>query len=230
MSVSPKKEKIRLMRAKLLHAASVLFVRNGYQNTSVEEISRFVGESSNNAFFRAFGSKENALLELMPVVLNAQLGLAGKLLGERAADKVLWYALDTAVEYYATEGSEALRDLYLAVYTLPATSDLIYKMMAPRLLDIFGEYFPEYEEKDFYELDIASAGIIRGYISVKCDMYFPLKQKIQKSVEATLRLFRVPEEKIRQTVDTVLSMDITAQVRQATDEMLSGLEEDEPCK
>lgn len=211
------------VKADILHAAFVLFTENGYTPTTVDGIARLAGLSNKSVFFRTFSTKEAVLSELMPKVLSQQLTLATKLLGEHADDKVLWYAFDTAVEYTVTEASESLRDLYLAVYSLPETSELIYKMMAPKLQMIFHDFIPSYEEKDFYELDVASAGIVRGYIAKKCDMYFTLATKIRKSIEATLRLFLVPEERIQRTIDIVLSLDIKEYVNSEISELRSSL-------
>ena len=36
---------------------------------------------------------------------------------------------------------------------------------------IFGSYLPGAQEKDFYELDIASGSITRGFMAKHCDMY-----------------------------------------------------------
>lgn len=218
-----KQIKEAVVKANILHAAFVLFTENGYTSTTVDSIFRLAGLSNKGVFFRAFPTKEAVLLELMPKVLSQQLTLATKLLGEHADDKVLWYAFDTAIEYNVVEASESLRDLYLAVYSLPDTSEYVYKMMAPKLQMIFKDFLPHYEEKDFYELDVASASIVRGYIAKKCDMYFTLATKIRKSVEATLRLFRVPEERIQRTIEIVLSMNITTDITEAIESLRASL-------
>ena len=71
------------------------------------------------------------------------------------------YAAETSLQVCIAETSEALRDLYVTAYSLPSTSEFIYRSTAMKLEKIFAEYLPDAVSKDFYELDIA-IGICRG--------------------------------------------------------------------
>lgn len=46
---------------------------------------------------------------------------------DSAEDSLLLYGLETGLQLHITELSEPLRELYVTAYSLPSTSDYIYK-------------------------------------------------------------------------------------------------------
>ena len=44
---------------------------------------------------------------------------------------------------------------------------------------IFRQYNKDFQESDFYEMEIGTAGCMRAYIAKKCDMYFTLEKKLE---------------------------------------------------
>ena len=98
--------------------------------------------------------------------------------------------------------------MYVMAYSLPTTSEYIYLNTAKKLEDIFGEYLPEAQNKDFYELEIASAGVIRGFMARQTDFYFTVGQKLRRCLDCCMTLYNVPAEKRADVISTVLSMDL----------------------
>ena len=76
---------------------------------------------------------------------------------------MLVYGVEVSIQMYIAELSEPLRELYVVGYSLPTTSEYIYMSTAQKIQHIFSQYIKEAELKDFYEMDIASAGITRIY-------------------------------------------------------------------
>lgn len=190
---------------KVLRAAVALFLEKGYTRTTTGEIAKAAGIGQ-SSFFHVFPSKEALLLELVQRMFTGQFALAGQHSGEQ--DPVLLYAVETALQLHIAELTEPLRELYVTGYSLPTTSAYIYNSTAKRLQTIFGPYLPEAQPKDFYEMEIASAGIMRGFMSVPCDLYFTPKAKITRFLDCTLRIYNVPEEKRTAVTATVLQMDL----------------------
>ena len=93
-------------------------------------------------------------------------------------------------------------------YSLPKTSEYIYKATADKLRYIFADYLPEAEPKDFYEMEIASAGITRGFMAKKCDFYFTMEHKLRRFLSCCFTLYRVPDEVQKQIIETVLQMEL----------------------
>ena len=102
------------------------------------------------------------------------------------------YAAETALQLALTEMNENLRDVYLEAYTYPETMEIICRRTAMELQAAFSAYLPEYTESDFYETDLGTGGMMRGFMARRCDQYFTLEKKIHRFLEMSLRVFRVP--------------------------------------
>lgn len=200
---------------KMIHAGIMLFLEKGYENTSTSEIAKAAGMSQ-ASFFAAFQNKEALLYTLTQEMFERQFRHTEENM-KTGASPLFVYAAETAMQLYIAEMSEPLRELYVAAYTLPTTSEFIYRSMAKKLEFIFKEYMPDAEEKDFYELDIASGGIIRGFMAKKCDMYFTIEQKIRRFLSCSLKIYNVPQEKIDEATERALSMNLAAAAKQAVD-------------
>ena len=183
-----------LTQQKMLRAAVKLFLEKGYEGTTTAEIARAAGMTP-SSFFRAFPSKEALLLELDKRMFSGQFALAEQ--HSAAQDPVLLYAVETAIQLHIAELTEPLRELYVTAYTLPSTSAYLYRSTAKRLEGIFGDYLPDAEAKDFYEMEIASAGMMRSFMAVPCDVYFTVERKIARFLECALKLYNVLPERRR---------------------------------
>ena len=190
---------------KVLRAAVALFLEKGYTRTTTGEIAKAAGIGQ-SSFFHVFPSKEALLLELVKRMFSGQFALAGQHSGEQ--DPVLLYAVETALQLHIAELTEPLRELYVTGYSLPTTSAYIYRSTAERLQGIFGEYLPHAQAKDFYEMEIASAGIMRSFMAVPCDLDFTAEVKIARFLDCALKLYDVPEEKRAAITAAVLQMDL----------------------
>ena len=107
------------------------------------------------------------------------------------------YAVGTAIQLHIAELTEPLRKLYVTAYTLSSISAYLYRSTAKRLEGIFGDDLPDAEAKDFYEMEIASTGMMRWFVAVPCDMYFTVERKIARFLECALKLCNVPPERRR---------------------------------
>lgn len=193
-------------RNKMLLAAVQLFLENGYEKTTTAAIARAAGMAP-SSFFAAFENKEALLLTLVQQMFNRQFENAEQLLGEQK-DPLMLYGIETALQMYITELSEPLRELYVMAYSLPTTCEYIYNNTAERLSVIFANYLPEAEKKDFYEMDIASGGITRGFMAKHCHLYFKIEDKIRRHLQCCFTLYQVPKEKQDAVIDAVLEVDL----------------------
>lgn len=210
-------------REKGLHAAAKLFLQNGYTNTSLKEIADYSGVDI-NAINRTFKSKENILAGLVAHVLEGQFKAAHELFDSKTSDKILYYAAETTLQLYITESSEQIRDLYTSAYSLPTTTMLIQDTITGKLQEIFGDYLPHLESKDFYEREIGSGGVMRGFMTIPCDRYFTMQRKVAAFLECTFKIYDVPEEKIQEAIDFVSQFDYTTIAKNVIDSMMQELE------
>lgn len=152
-----------LTQQKMLRAAVKLFLKKRYEGTTTAETARAAGMPP-SSFFRAFPSKEALLLEL-------ESGCsAGSSRWPSSTARHVLYAVGTAIQLHIAGLTEPLRKLYVTAYTLSSTSAYLYRSTAKRLEGIFGGYLPDAEAKDFYEMEIASTGMMRSLVAVPCDM------------------------------------------------------------
>ena len=120
-----------------------------------------------------------------------------KMMGSAATlflEKGYSHTTTAEIQMNITEYSEPFRDLYVTAYSLPTTSEYIYQNTSEKLKFIFREFMPEATDRDFYELDIASAGITRGYMAKPCDRDFTIEQKLRRYIRCCMVLYNVPED------------------------------------
>lgn len=195
-----------IRRNKILRSAVKLFLDGGYEKTTTANIAQAAGMAP-SSFFAAFENKEALLYTLTESMFESQFDNAEKLIGS-SADPLLVYAVETALQMYITELSEPLRELYVMAYSLPTTSEYIYQNTAKKVGALFKDYVPGAQEKDFYEMDIASAGVMRGFMAKHCDLYFTIDQKLKRFLGCCFTLYHVPQEKQDVVIGAVLAMEL----------------------
>lgn len=236
-------------RDRVLYAGAMLFFERGYTKTTIVDIAERAGVNRGSVVF-AVKNKEHLLYLLVAFVLesvfSSSRAFAGDALGSQPAgapdpsgtgessaypgqqpsgpdDPLLSYAAETALQLYMAESREQVRELAVTTYNLPSTSELVYRMTAKRVQQLFGAYNPTWSEKDFYEREIACGSIMRGYMARPCDQYFTMERKMRVFLETTLEIYHVPEEKLAQAVAFLQSLDLEAAADRGMKRMLDAL-------
>ena len=155
-------------------------------------------------------------------MFGSQFDMAGKIAGQKLPP-VYVYAVETSIQLALTELNENLRDIYLEAYSHTEASEYIYQHTSSELYRIFGPYLPSYTESDFYELEIGSAGIMRGYMSRPCDKYFTLEKKLARFLSMSLNAYAVPAAEQKQVLDFIAKLDIRAIAVQVMQELFKAL-------
>ena len=182
-------------KRRILTACVRFFLEKGYTRTTVAEIVK-EADVSISTFQNVFRQK------LPPVYV---------------------YAVETSIQLALTELNENLRDIYLEAYSHTEASEYIYQHTSSELYRIFGPYLPSYTESDFYELEIGSAGIMRGYMSRPCDKYFTLEKKLARFLSMSLNAYAVPAAEQKQVLDFIAKLDIRAIAVQVMQELFKAL-------
>ncbi len=210
-------------KSKVLHAAAKLFLEKGYTETTLRELSAVSGVNYGSLTF-AFRNKENILSELVGFVLDGQFEATKKLLQGKTEDKILFYAAETTLQLYMAESSEHIRELYSLAYSQSASSDIIYNKITLKLAEIFKEQYPNFTQGEFYEKELASAGIMRNYMTRPCGIYFTMDRKVRSFLENTFLLYEIQRGKIEEAIEFVSQFDFKIIAQQVIDNMLSYLE------
>lgn len=211
-----------LTKNRILSVCVRLFLEQGYHPTP---ISRIVSEAniSPSTFQNIFKTKDGVLSELIEFMFSGQFGAARGIMGDDLSP-VYTYAIETAIQLALTEFNENLRDIYLDVYSLQSTAESVHEHTAAELQKIFGEYFPQYTIADFYEIEIGTAGIMRGYMAKKCDVHFMLQKKLECFLTLSMRVFKVPEEEQKNVLAYIKSIDICAVANSVMQRLFAALE------
>lgn len=194
-------------RTLILHTATKLFLERGYKNTRIKDIAD-ESKVGYNEIFRLYNDKDTLLSQLIDLVIEHQFEFTNDFLKDKTDDSLFIYAFESILQLYIAESSENLREMYKESYSLPNTSHKIYDYITEKIEKVFKQYLPEYETKDFYELEIASAGIMRGFIINPCNMYFTMDRKVKRFLKTTLKIYEVPKEKIEETINFINQFDM----------------------
>ena len=209
-------------KRKILAVCVRLFLEQGYKETSITQITENAGVTR-GSFQNLFRTKDAVLLELVETMFSGQFSAAKSTTGQQLPP-VYAYAVETAIQLTLTELNERLREIYLEAYSLPDTAEYIHLHTTAELKQIFGGNFPGYSDSDFYEMEIGTAGLMRGYMARKCDIHFPLDRKLSRFLTAAMRVYRVPEEEQRQVLAFIRSLDIRAIAAEVMEKLFAMLE------
>ena len=211
------------VKSKVLHAAAKLFLEKGFTESRMREISTLAGVSYGSMMF-IFRSKEEILSELVGFVLDGQFEATTKMLQGKTDDKILFYAAETTLQLYLAESSEHMRELYSLSYSQQASSTIIYEKITLKLAEIFKEQYPDYTQGEFYEKELASAGVMRNYMTRPCGIYFTMDRKVRGFLENTFLLYEIPRKKIEEAQKFVEGFDWKNIAEGVIQNMLSYLE------
>ncbi len=212
----------RELYRKILTAATALFIRKGFEKTTLMDIARLSGVSKRVIIYE-MNSKEELLGHLVTKFLDGVTEVSDKASKELTDDKMLIFMANEVLQIYMAEMNEDMRNLYLAGYSMPKTSEAVLKRRSNMLYEHFGDVLTDFELKDFYELEIASMGIMRAYMSVPCDMYFTLESKTERLITTMLKIYDISDERIRQVNEFIRKIDFKTVSEKAVKDVFNEL-------
>lgn len=221
ITISTRKDGIETKK-KILTVCVRLFLEQGYKKTTITQIVKEAG-IARGSFQNLFPTKDAVLMELLETMFNGQFTVA-KSVANNNLPPVYIYAVETAIQITLTELNESLREIYIESYTMPESAEYIFIHTAKELKKIFGAHFPDYEERDFYELEIGSSGLMRNYMARKCDIHFPLEHKLNCFLTSSMRIYKVPEDEQEKILAFIQSLDIRAIATEVMNKLFNMLE------
>ena len=208
-------------KKRILTVCVKLFLEKGYKRTTMAEIVEKANVSY-SSFQNIFRAKDGVLTELVAFMFSNQFAMARGAAGEHLPP-VYVYAVETAIQMTLTELNENLREIYIEAYTQKEASEYIFRETAKELYGIFSSYLPELTPRDFYDMEIGSASIMRGYMTHPCDEELTLEKKLRLFLTMTLRAYNVPQEELEQAICFVEGLDIRAISERVMQELFKAL-------
>ena len=139
---------------------------------------------------------------------------------------MMFYAVEPAIQLYIAEKTEGLRELYVSSYSYAATANYIHQVVTDKLVDLFGKDHPGYTRQDFYELELATSGMLRSFMARKCDRSFTMEQKLRRFLTCGMTIYGVAPEKQQEVIDRVLKMDLKSVADQLMAQAMAQAQEE----
>ena len=210
------------IKKKILSVCVRLFIEQGYNNTPINQIIKESGVSA-STFQNIFHTKDAVMNELVEFMFKSQFKTANELT-PTVPSPVYVYAVETAIQLAIAESNENLREIYIEAYSHNDSLEYIHQCTAVENYKIFKEYFPNYNQSDFYAMDIGTSGIIYGYMQKQCNIHFTFQQKIEQFISLALRCYKIPENDIQNIITYVNSIDLVAAADSIIQKLFAELE------
>lgn len=210
------------LHRKILTAATALFMQKGFERTTFVDIAKLSDVPKSKILYE-FASKEEILSLLVTKFLDGVAEASDAVSKKLTDDKLLIFMASEVLQIYMAEMSDDMRNLYLAGYSMPKTSEEVLKRRTEILYREFGNMLPYLELKDFYELEIASMGIMRAYMSVPCTMYFTLEAKTDRLISTILKIYDIDNKRIEETKEFMKKIDFETVTKKAIEDVFEEL-------
>lgn len=210
------------LHRKILTAATALFMQKGFERTTFVDIAKLSDVPKSKILYE-FASKEEILSLLVTKFLDGVAEASDAVSKKLTDDKLLIFMANEVLQIYMAEMSDDMRNLYLAGYSMPKTSAEVLKRRTEILYREFGNMLPYLELKDFYELEIASMGIMRAYISVPCSMYFTLEAKTDRLISTILKIYDIDNKRIEEVKEFMKKIDFEAVAKKTVEDVFEEL-------
>ena len=208
-------------KKRILTVCVKLFLEKGYRKTTLAEIVDRA-EVSYSTFQNIFRAKDGVLTELVAFMFSNQFAMARGAAGAELPP-VCTYAVETAIQMTLTELNENLREIYIEAYTQREASEYIFQETSKELHQIFGPYLPDLTQRDFYDMEIGSAGIMRGYMAHPCDAELTLEKKLRLFLDMSLRVYNVPKDEMDRAIRFVEGLNIRQIAEQVMHRLFEAL-------
>ena len=151
-----------------------------------------------------------------------------RLLIEHAADEgkssLLAYCLELTSIAAICEEDEPIRDFFTASYISPVTLALIRENDTEKTKEVFGAFSPDWTAEQWTATENIVSGIEYATIMPR-EADTPLPMQIERTLNAIMLLYGVPEELRRAKIEKVLQMDYRALGRRILAEFKQYIEE-----
>ena len=211
------------LHRKILTASTALFMQKGFERTTFTDIAKLSGVLKSKILYE-FSSKEEILGLLVTRFLDGVTAASDAVSKKLTDDQILIFIANEILQLYMAEMNEDMRNLYLAGYSMPKTSEEVLKRRTNMMYEAFSEVFPTFEIKDFYETEIASMGIMRAYMTIPCDMYFTIESKAKRLVTMLMRIYNAEDEKITEALEFIKKIDFEAVAKKAVQSVFKELD------
>lgn len=191
-------------RLQIIQLAARLFLEDGYAATSLPKIGRLLNLSTGNITFY-FKSKDHLLAVLVEGLFEFQ-NIMIRNASCSGHSTLLAYCLELASMVAVCEEDEAIRSVFASAYSSETTLSLIRKNDTAKTKTVFASYRPDWTEIQWVATENIVSGIEYATIMTR-EQDIALDMQIERTLNAIMLLYGVPDELRETTIQKVLSMD-----------------------
>lgn len=215
------RQEVKDPKRRILTACVQMFIERGFKQTTMLDIIKEADVSA-GTFQNIFRTKDGVLFALVEFMFDNQFSIARGALGGQ--NGVFVYAVETALQLAITECNENLREIYIEAYTQPELAEYICQKTSEENEKFFKQYNKDWTASDFYEADLGTGGMMRAFMTRKCDKYFTLQRKTERFLTMALDAYHVPEEIQAQALNKIRSTDIVTTANAVLKQLFAMLE------
>lgn len=217
-----KREEQKDPKKRILSVCVKMFIEKGFKETTMLDIIRGADVAA-GTFQNIFRTKDGVLSSLTEFMFKNQFGIA-RGMSENVENPAFVYAAETAIQLAITELNENIREIYIEVYTQPKLYEYVYENTSTEISKFFAKYNPDWKESDFYESALGSGGMMRAFMTRKCDKYFTLKRKIERFLNMAFDVYHVSKEDKKDAIARIAAMDIVGASNAVLKKLYAALE------
>ena len=190
----------------IISTATRLFLRQGYENTTVRQILKEAGIST-GSLYHFFSNKEEILLSVFKGISKEVINLSEEIASD-FKDPALGNFIAVATEKKAMMDSRRLLNMYRCIWTIPSIQDYIlnYRVNhAKRILRSLKKFF---KDEDIYIRALASMGIEMALIEANIVSRIKIEPEELWSIHTRMYMssFGISSRKINEIIQQVLAI------------------------
>ena len=189
----------------IVRGATRLFLEKGFSKTTHRMIAEETGIGLGTITYH-FKTKEDLLQLLIEELMDFHSDVIEDS-EAKTANKLFSYAMEIAVQIALCENDNKAWDLYYSAYSHPVTFEIIKNWAAKKNYFLLSERMPQLKESDFRAIENITSGIELAAFTFPCDRYFALEDKIRLTLDSMMKIYDIPQNERKETIDKVLTLD-----------------------
>lgn len=190
---------------KVIRSATKLFLAQGFSKTTHRQIAEESGIGLGTITYH-YKVKEDLLRVLIEELMDFHLDVI-EYSQENSGNSLFSYAMEIAVQIALCETDDKAYDLYYSAYSHPATFDYIKDWAAKKNYHLLKSKLPEWSEEDFRRVENITGGIELAAFTAPKNRYFSLNDKISLFLDSMMKIYNIPDDDRKETIDKVISLD-----------------------
>lgn len=213
---------------KIVTAALRLFLEKGFSATTHRQVAEKSGVGLGTLTYH-FRAKEDMLRILVEELMDYHLDFIEYQV-ESTEDRLFSYAAEIAVQIALCESDKRAWDLYYNAYAHVPTFTYIKDWASKKNYELLGALTPRLRESDYRNIENITSGIELAALSSPCDRYFTLEDKIKLTLDSMMKIYDIPEDMRKGTIEKVLALDCKKIAMDLFDKFVARLDGDRQNK